>query len=92
MLRHLGAWLRLTETTASKVNEFLEIVNNLPGSMPFICKPTNPKPIVHNYLLYVALILRATTHQPRARYRAIRDSPYFQSPLRLFELANSKPV
>lgn len=44
MLRHLGTLLKLTETAPSKVNQFLEIVNNLPGSMIFICKPTNPNP------------------------------------------------
>lgn len=26
-------------------------------SMPFVCKPTNPKPVLSNYLLYLVLIL-----------------------------------
>lgn len=61
MLGYLGTLLTLKETGPSDISQFLEITNNPSGNVTFICKSTNPKPIPHNYLLYLALMLRATT-------------------------------
>lgn len=61
MLRYLGTLLILKETAPSSISQLLEITNNPAGNVTFMCKSTDPKPVHHNYLAYLALVLRATT-------------------------------
>lgn len=62
MLRYLGTLLILKETAPkANISQLLEITNNPAGNVTFMSKSTDPKPVHHNYLAYLALILRATT-------------------------------
>lgn len=81
------------KTAPLRVSQILEIVNNLPVSVPFICKPINLEPIhqpsflselsqwSHTLGLYSLVLI---TSRPDTRQTA----PMPQSLLKLFKLAN----
>lgn len=78
--------------------QFLEVVNNLPVSALFICKPTQEKPMPPSLPLLAfhrVFILRPLfpyLNHPRTRYQTTRDIPILQSSLKLFKSANPKPA
>lgn len=66
---------------------FLEIVKDLPTSMPLICTPSNPE--------FIALIglssgswspghYSSAWNHPRARYLTTRDHPYYPLPAEMY--------
>ena len=78
-----------------RASQFLQIVIHLPVSVPFICRPINPEPTPQPPLLLGSPYsgpLSTCPNCSRARCQANRDSPYAPSPLKLFKLANCKPV
>lgn len=76
-----------------------QIINNSVLSVPFKCKPTNPKPITPNQLLYWGLteLLHFRAMFPWCNHlgpcaRPLGTPRIPQSLLNLFKLANPKPV
>lgn len=49
--------LQLFERWSPPASQFLETIKDSPESAPFIGKPTHPKPIPLNHLLYLSLTL-----------------------------------
>ena len=76
-------------------SQFLEIENDFLASLPFQCRPTNPKPIIYPPSLS-ALTLRSWSpchSHPRVRHQTVIDSSHPPlSTLKLFQLASLDPA
>lgn len=83
------------EIAHSRVSQFLEIVNDLLLSMPFIYKPINPEsisPTTSSNWLYTPCHCPPALITLRPGTRQLRTSPMPQCLLKLFKLANAKPA
>lgn len=92
ILRHLGAFAHVGGTASPRISQFL--VNNLPLSPPFICKPASAWSTLHQLLCGLSHFRPPSTgpNHPKDNIRQPGVAPGPQSPLKLFNLDNPKPA
>ena len=76
------------EIAPARDSQFLEIVDESHGNVPFTCKLTNPKPTNPTAssieLSYSGPIPPCPNH-PKARYQTSRDSSYIPEPTEIIQ-------